>query len=254
MSAKIISFVSDFQVAQFLSDSGMSVHDIHVFKNNSGQISVLYDETTPTSLVEGATASARKAYDSVKTDFLMNATQVTASGGRTLTFAATGGTITASSGDFTGESFHPGMTLTVAGTTSNNGDYTIDSVTATVITVSSSDTLVDEGPLSATATLDAAQAGFDTSGARYAHIIINLPDGSTSVEWSLYLYNDVSELWCLDTRLGTGGVVALADTDTDNPQCSIVEIVGVSKIAIVFDTMTGTFTSGIDAWLSASTF
>lgn len=85
------------------------------------------------------------------------ATQVTASGGRTLTFAdADPDTITASSGDFTSDGFAPGMTLTVAGTSSNNGTYTIATVTATVITLVSGDALAAEGPLSATATLDAA--------------------------------------------------------------------------------------------------
>lgn len=83
------------------------------------------------------------------------ATQVTAAGGRTLTFADATDTITASSGDFTTEDFQVGQTLTVAGTSSNNGTYQITALTATVITVEAGD-LADEGPLSATATLDAA--------------------------------------------------------------------------------------------------
>lgn len=84
------------------------------------------------------------------------ATQVTAAGGRTLTFAdANPDTITASSGDFTSDGFEQGQKLTVAGTSSNNGTYTIASVTATVITLIATDTLAAEGPLSATATLDA---------------------------------------------------------------------------------------------------
>lgn len=82
-----------------------------------------------------------------------NATQVTASGGRTLTFATASDTITASSGDFASDGYFVGMTLTVAGTSNNNGSYTITNVTATVITVS--ENLTDEGPLSSTATLDA---------------------------------------------------------------------------------------------------
>lgn len=82
-----------------------------------------------------------------------NATQVTASGGRTLTFAASGKTITASSGSFVTDGFEANATLTVAGTSNNNGAFTIASVTATVLTVN--ETVVDEGPLSSTATLDA---------------------------------------------------------------------------------------------------
>jgi len=82
------------------------------------------------------------------------ATQVTASGGRTLTFAdANPDTITASSGSFISDGYKAGMTLTVAGTASNNGTFTITAVTATVITVSGA--LAAEGPLNATATLNA---------------------------------------------------------------------------------------------------
>lgn len=83
-----------------------------------------------------------------------NATQITASGGRTLTFATASDTITASSGDFASDGYYIGMILTVAGTSNNNGTYTITNVTATVITVA--ENLTDEGPLSSTATLDAA--------------------------------------------------------------------------------------------------
>lgn len=85
-----------------------------------------------------------------------DATQITASGGRTLTFAVTVNTITASSGDFTADGYKVGQELTVAGTSSNNGTYTITAVTATVITVSSG--IANEGPLSSTATLDASRS------------------------------------------------------------------------------------------------
>lgn len=82
------------------------------------------------------------------------ATQVTAAGGRTLTFAdANPDTVTASSGSFVSDGYKVGMTLTVAGTSSNNGTYTITVVAATVITVSGA--FAAEGPLSATATLNA---------------------------------------------------------------------------------------------------
>jgi hypothetical protein len=84
------------------------------------------------------------------------ATQVVASGGRTLTFA-TAETITASSGSFVTDGYQPGMRLRVRGTTNNNGAYKIAAVTATVLTVQSSDVLVAEGPLSSAATLDATQ-------------------------------------------------------------------------------------------------
>lgn len=82
-----------------------------------------------------------------------DATQVTASGGRTLTFATAGDTITASSGSFVSDGYMPGMILTVDNTSSNDGEHTITAVSATVLTVASN--LTDEGPLSSSATLDA---------------------------------------------------------------------------------------------------
>ena len=91
------------------------------------------------------------------------ATQVTAAGGRTLTFADVDDTVTASSGDFVADGYKPGMSLVVAGTTSNNGTYVITAVTATVITVEADD-FVNEGPLSSTATLDASGLGEIPSG------------------------------------------------------------------------------------------
>lgn len=84
-----------------------------------------------------------------------DATQVAASGGRTLTFAAAGKTITASTGSFITDGYALGMRVTGAGTSSNNGDLgLITNITATVLTVDG--TLVNEGPLSSTATVDAA--------------------------------------------------------------------------------------------------
>ena len=68
-----------------------------------------------------------------------------ASAGNTLTFAAAGGTITQSTAtDFITLGFTVGATIRALGTTNNNGVYTISAVTASVITVSSTDTLVNE--------------------------------------------------------------------------------------------------------------
>lgn len=85
-----------------------------------------------------------------------DSTQITASGGRTMTFAdADPDTITFSSGDLTADGFEAGMKVTIAGTSSNNGTYVIASVTSTVITLESGETLAAEGPLSSTATAQA---------------------------------------------------------------------------------------------------
>lgn len=93
-----------------------------------------------------------------------NATQITASGGRTLTFADSGGsdTITASSGSFVTDGYKAGMMVPVAGTSSNNGTHgPLVTVTATVLTFGSGTTLANEGPLSSTATLDATPSILD---------------------------------------------------------------------------------------------
>lgn len=84
-----------------------------------------------------------------------HATEVTAAVSRTLTFATADDTITASSGSFVTDGFRIGQTLVVAGTSNNNGSKTITNVSALIITVS--DNLTDEGPLNATATLNASK-------------------------------------------------------------------------------------------------
>lgn len=63
-----------------------------------------------------------------------------------LTFAevgATGDTITRSSGSWVADGFVPGMTITVDGSASNDGEYTLSAVSATVLTLADGD-LVDE--------------------------------------------------------------------------------------------------------------
>lgn len=87
-----------------------------------------------------------------------DATQVTASGGRTLTYANSGSadTITASSGSFISDGFKPGMLVASAGTSSNNlTTGPLVTVTATVLTFGAGTSLTNEGPLSSTATLNA---------------------------------------------------------------------------------------------------
>lgn len=87
-----------------------------------------------------------------------HATQITASGGRTLTFANSGSsdTITASTGSFVTDGYKVGMLVTIAGSSSNNMTTgPIVTVTATVLTFGSGTSLTNEGPVSATTTLDA---------------------------------------------------------------------------------------------------
>lgn len=87
------------------------------------------------------------------------ATQVTAAGGRTLTWANSGSadTVTASSGSWITDGYKVGMFVTFAGTSSNNlTTGKLATVTATILTFGSDTSLTNEGPLSATATVNAA--------------------------------------------------------------------------------------------------
>lgn len=99
---------------------------------------------------------------------------------------------------------------------------------------------------------EGSTAGFFAQGRRWLHIVVSLPDAATSITWKLWTWDSVSELWTLDTRPGTGGTVALSDTDDDNPQRNLIEIDGVDRVYIELDDFVGVFTEGVDVWLSAN--
>lgn len=63
-----------------------------------------------------------------------------------LTYSATAKTITRAAGNFVTDGFTRGAQITVAGSTSNNGTYTIQSVSILTITLIQTDVLVNEGP------------------------------------------------------------------------------------------------------------
>lgn len=65
-----------------------------------------------------------------------------------LTFAAAGRTITRSAGSWLDDGFRPGQRIRAARSTSNDGEYLLDAVSATVLTLDAGDSLVDEGPAS----------------------------------------------------------------------------------------------------------
>lgn len=87
------------------------------------------------------------------------ATEITASGGRTFTFAASGNTCTLSSGDLTTEGYYVGMSVTFADTANNNVTLIATAVTATVLTFASG--ITDESAISATATINAVASVAD---------------------------------------------------------------------------------------------
>ena len=122
--------------------------------------------------------------------------QATGAGGRTLTFAQAGRTITASSGSFITDGFLAGANVVVTGTTSNNGTYMILSLTATVITLTTNHTnLVNEGPISTGALngqvpdngttyyyrlqkYEAANSGITNAAGTAAGTTLTIPSGS----------------------------------------------------------------------------
>jgi hypothetical protein len=72
-------------------------------------------------------------------------TSVSMTGNPSVTFAATGHTITRATGSFISDGFQNGMVVTAAGTTANNGVLgAVSTVTATVLTFASG--IVNEGP------------------------------------------------------------------------------------------------------------
>lgn len=85
----------------------------------------------------------------------------TASGGETLTFTASSKLIQRSGGSWDTDGFAVGMPLTVAGTSGNNGNYTIATIAGQNMTVV--EALADEGPLSSTATVSATPSITDPS-------------------------------------------------------------------------------------------
>lgn len=116
------------------------------------------DGFTLTDALASTDAEPQRTFARLSASYLPHAPPtavLTASGGRTLTYAASGNTITASSGSFVTDGYKVGMLLTSAGTTSNNFvGRKILTVGATTLTVDGA-ALTNEGPLSATATLQA---------------------------------------------------------------------------------------------------
>lgn len=80
---------------------------------------------------------------------IMNVGAVTGSPDFTFDEDGNPDTITRSAGSWLTDGFRAHEQITVTGSTSNNGTYTMRSVTATVITLDTTDALTDEGPTSA---------------------------------------------------------------------------------------------------------
>lgn len=259
MTLRAFSAITINELKDFMEAGGISLSDLLFYSSNlSGAHDIVYRQRDDgaASVVSGSTAADRAVYGDQDVAKPLSATQFVA-GGQTLTFAASTGRVTRSAGDFLADGYNPNMALMVAGTASNDGLYYISEVTATYIEIDStadsavySTTLADEGPLGGGETLDAGQVGYDVSSAENLHIIVLLPDAGTSLDWSLYTWDSVSELWTLDTRIGTDGVASLAAADANNPERVIVELGGIEKVALVTSNLAGVFTAGYNTWMT----
>ena len=109
----------------------------------------------------------------------------------------------------------------------------------------------DSDPVS---TIGSRTKGFNTNSRRWLHITTELGDAGTGADFELWLWDDVAELWTLDTRLGTLGTVTLAQAD--GAYHTIVEIAHTTRVWVKLDNATGTWSGDADkgatVWLSSS--
>lgn len=134
------------------------------------------------------------------------------SGSPNVTFAdADPDTIVRDAGSFLTDGFNDADSLTISDSVSNDGEYTIDTVTATTITLDSGDTLVAEGPSPniavSTGTIDVPLTALNTYDETYMQIIqdasyvlgVGYPD-SQSVNFAVTIVGqDVIDLWAPET-------------------------------------------------------
>ena len=141
--------VSTGQRGKFFTQTPSSIQDKYITATaiiTFGLFSVIVDS------IDGIYQGASITGQGIPANTLIEKVPIdTTSTGRTFTFASSSKTITASSGSFITDGYEYGDSLIVTGTSSNNGTYTITNLTDTIITVSQA--LVNEGPLSATATV-----------------------------------------------------------------------------------------------------
>ena len=164
-----------------------------------GNVITLNDGTTVTVPAGGVDGNGDVTLFDITSSSLRSIGRTEASVGANnytdLTFAATGSTITRATGTaFDTDGFLVGMKLIVAGTTSNDGNYTITDVTATVITVA--EALVNETVNPTTFNSGLVQTSSTGSGTDFALIL------GTNNEAASTVANDEFELVRVGTAAG----------------------------------------------------
>lgn len=180
ISASSGSFITDgWAVGQTVTASGTA--------SNNGNLGTIVTVSALSMTVTG-TLTTEGPLNSTATIAATQSLVLTATATNTLTFNGTSHTITQSSGNFIVQGYAVGQTVTVAGTTSNNGvagAITAINSTGTVMTFASG--LVNEGPLSSTATLTIsgptkaqATTGSFSSWTPYQNMIVQ---DTTTASW-----------------------------------------------------------------------
>jgi len=95
------------------------------------------------------------------------------------------------------------------------------------------------------------------SGGDYDTIAAGLRDVDRVVfpgDYAENVTDAVAGLWCLDTKLGTSGVVTISEAD--GPYHTIVEIAQTTRVLVRLSNATGTWaggsSDGMTVWLSSS--
>lgn len=85
--------------------------------------------------------------------------------------------------------------------------------------------------------------GVRTHGCEQLIVVIQLPDAGTSLDYTVYVWDHVAEVWCIAQAATSVAVAA-------SPARAVVPIYGAMKVAVLLNNFSGTFTTGANVWLS----
>lgn len=101
--------------------------------------------------------------------------------GVNITFNESARTIVRASGSWLDDDYREGTVVTVSGSTSNDGSYVVDSRTGTTLTLTSSASLTDEGPVSGVTVT--GNPGFDASDLKLATLRAVQARFNEAIQW-----------------------------------------------------------------------